>query len=288
MVHLLTPRQVADSLGVSESSLKRWCDNGELSATRTPGGHRRLSLESVLQFLRASSRELVKPEAIGLPKHIGVGRLSSEHHAEDFFDAVLADDFFSAKRIVLDTYLRGKSLAQILDEIVSASLHRVGEEWECGNVDVYQEHRACEIVLRVVRDLQGLLKLPGDTAPLAIGAAGGGDVYCLPTMMVESVLKELGWRAISLGCNLPLENLLAATRELQPQMVWLSVSDLRDSQQFVEAYDEFYDQLPTGVSVVVGGRALNAEVRAQMRYASHCQNLQQLVEFACAVAPGKE
>jgi excisionase family DNA binding protein len=285
MVQLLTPRQVADSLGVSESSLKRWCDNGDLEVTRTPGGHRRLSLAGVMQFLRESSRELVNPEAIGLPKHIGVQRLSSENHALDFFDAILADDFYLAKRIVLDMYLRGKSLAQVLDEIVAASLHRVGDEWVCEHVEVHQEHRACEIVFRVICDLRGLLKVPDQTAPLAVGAACEGDFYTLPTLMVESVLTEMGWRATSLGCNLPLESLLKVTQQDRPKLVWLSASDLKNPLEFIASYHEFYDRLPAGVSVVVGGRALTSELRAEMRYASHCENLQQLVEFANAVEP---
>ena len=283
MAALLTPRQVAESLGVSESSLKRWCDNGELDVTRTPGGHRRLSLDAVIRFLRSGSRQLVKPEAIGLPKHIGVGRLSSENHASDFYEAVLQDDFFTARRIVFDLYLRSRPLSVVLDEVVATTMHRVGDEWKSGSISIQQEHRVFELVMRVVRELQRLLPLPPEQAPLAIGAAAGGDMYTLPTLMVETVLTDQGWRAMSMGCNLPLSSLLTVARDRTPSTLWLSVSELVDRQQFLEDYASFYAQLPRSVAVVVGGRALTADVRAEMRYASHCENLQQIVEFANAL-----
>ena len=69
----LTPKQVARAIGVSEASLKRWCDKGLIEMVRTVGGHRRLPLSSVLQFLRSSGHQLVRPEILGLPPTTGTG-----------------------------------------------------------------------------------------------------------------------------------------------------------------------------------------------------------------------
>jgi excisionase family DNA binding protein len=48
----LSPRQVAEAIGVSESSLKRWCDSGLIPTRRTAGGHRRVPVAGVVAFLR--------------------------------------------------------------------------------------------------------------------------------------------------------------------------------------------------------------------------------------------
>ncbi|MEI6235767.1 MAG: helix-turn-helix domain-containing protein, partial [Planctomycetota bacterium] len=61
----LSPKQVALALGVSEASLKRWCDNGLLDSTRTAGGHRRISRGSVMAFLREREQPAVRPELLG-------------------------------------------------------------------------------------------------------------------------------------------------------------------------------------------------------------------------------
>ena len=50
MESLLSPREVAVALGVSESSVKRWVDLGELAALRTAGGHRRITRAEAVRF----------------------------------------------------------------------------------------------------------------------------------------------------------------------------------------------------------------------------------------------
>ena len=283
MPALLTPRQVAESLGVSESSLKRWCDRGVLPVKRTPGGHRRLPLAGVVQFLRLGEHELVNPEAIGLPKHVGVQRLSIKNHAADFYEALIAGEVANARRVVFDTYLRGRPLSRVFDEIVASSMHRMGDAWQHGTAQVYQEHRACDIVRGVVGELHDLIGVPQSEAPVAIGAAVSGDVYCLPTLMTETVLREAGWRATSFGCDLPMNELLSVAKIYQPKFLWISASAISNRAEFIRDYLAFYEQVPRNVSVVVGGRALVPEIRAELRYASYCDNLQQLVEFSQAI-----
>ena len=71
---LLTPSQVAQAIGVSEASVKRWCNKGLLASFRTIGLHRRLPIDVVIQFIRSSGRPLLRPELIGLPPATGQGQ----------------------------------------------------------------------------------------------------------------------------------------------------------------------------------------------------------------------
>ncbi|HEX9106572.1 MAG TPA: MerR family DNA-binding transcriptional regulator, partial [Longimicrobiales bacterium] len=48
----LSPRELAEAVGVSESSLKRWADRGVLAVERTAGGHRRIPLGEAVRFIR--------------------------------------------------------------------------------------------------------------------------------------------------------------------------------------------------------------------------------------------
>jgi MerR family transcriptional regulator, light-induced transcriptional regulator len=76
----LTPKQVARAIGVSEASLKRWCDKGLIHSVRTAGGHRRLPLADVMSFLRKSGHPLVSPEVLGLPAVSSRGALAARRH----------------------------------------------------------------------------------------------------------------------------------------------------------------------------------------------------------------
>ena len=71
MKDLLTPKQVARAVDVSESSIKRWCDRGVIPTQYTAGGHRRITKSGLFEFLRRGKHNLVYPEALGLPPTSG-------------------------------------------------------------------------------------------------------------------------------------------------------------------------------------------------------------------------
>ncbi len=48
---LLTSHQVGDLLQVNPSSVKKWVNEGRIVAFRTPGGHRRIRVADLLEFL---------------------------------------------------------------------------------------------------------------------------------------------------------------------------------------------------------------------------------------------
>jgi len=52
---LLTPRQAAEKLGISYPALKHWILAGRIRTVKTPGGHHRIPLSSLEEFLPAGS-----------------------------------------------------------------------------------------------------------------------------------------------------------------------------------------------------------------------------------------
>jgi excisionase family DNA binding protein len=254
MQELLSPKQVATSIGVSESSLKRWCDQGLITTEKTPGGHRRIHIRDVVRFLRQQDHPLVHPEALRLPT--GAGRLAGApaDSRDSLITALETGDNASSRRLVIEHYLSGSSLLEICEQLLTPTLHMIGERWECGRTEVYQEHRACEALNRVLFELRGFLPLPGPDAPLAMGGTPPGDNYRLATLMVELILAEEGWNAVSLGSSLPLATLAAAARHHQPQLFWFSVSHTEDVDELVRGFDAFLAETPPTMQVVVGGR----------------------------------
>jgi excisionase family DNA binding protein len=284
--HLITPKQVAQAIGVSESSLKRWCDRGVLTTVRTAGGHRRLALHDVVQFLRDSGHQLVRPELLGLPSAVGQGATVVSRAREQIRDALLAGDEEQCRRIVLDLYLGGQSACDICDRVLAAAFHDIGDAWECGEVAVYRERRGCEIALTALHDLRLVLRRPPLDAPVAIGGALEHDSYRLPTTMVEIALREVGWRASSCGTLLPAATLEAAVREIRPQLLWLSVSTIESLPTFLDEYARLYETAAElGTAVAVGGRALTEEIRQQTVYSAYCDTLKHLVTFVASLTP---
>ncbi|REK05535.1 MAG: helix-turn-helix domain-containing protein [Planctomycetota bacterium] len=280
MKQLVTPKQVAQAIGVSESSLKRWCDRGLLRTTRTAGGHRRLALGDVMQFLRQSEQQLIRPELLGLPSTVGQGETIVARAREQLREALIAGDEEQARRIVFDLYLSGQSACDICDRVLAGAFHEIGEGWECGDVLVYRERRGCEIALKTLHDLRAAVSMPPLKAPVALGGALEHDPYRLPTTMVEIALREAGWNATSCGTLLPAATLGDAVRENEPQLLWISVSHLKSEDEFLEQYAALQRvAADRGTAVAVGGRALTEELRQQMIYSTFCDTLRHLVTF---------
>lgn len=280
MRELLTPKQVARAIQVSESSVKRWCDKGAIPTHYTAGGHRRIPLGGLMEFLRLNQHQLMAPEAIGLPATSGRTMWVIDRAAQQMTEALLAGDEPCCRQIAIDLFLAERSLGLICDEVLARAFVEIGDRWACGLAEVYQERRGCEIARRVLHDLRSLVAVPVTDAPTAVGAATAGDHYALGTMMVELVLRDARWNAVSLGSNLPFDTLAQALRQHRPRLFWLSCSHIEDEGAFLEGYAALYDEFALNVAFVVGGRALNDGLRSQMKYAACCDNMQRLEDFA--------
>ena len=288
MKDLITPKQVARAIGVSESSLKRWCDRGLIPTVRTAGGHRRLPLSGVLDYLRESQQTLVRPELLGLPPTSGRGDMPIRRAAELFQAALISGDEEQARQVVFDLYLAGQPLSTICDHVVARAFHNIGDAWECGDIHVYQERRGCEVCSHVLHELRSVLSPSPVDAPLAIGSTPEGDVYRIPGLMVELVLRDNGWRAESLGSGLPFDSLIAAIETHHPRLFWLSVSHVANEESFLTGYQHLQESISSDTALVVGGRGLTESLRQQMRYASFGDNLQHLEDFARSLLPQVE
>ena len=276
----LTPKQLAQATGVSESSIKRWCDSGEIATIRTPGGHRRIPLSGAIEFLRDSEHELLAPEALGLPVGMRRSALPLNEAAEQFRNAVEANQEERARQILFELYLQQTPLATIGDRIIAPAFQRIGHRWEEGTLEVFQERRALEITRNLLHEIRLAQRAPVSTDPLAMGGTLSGDNYALAAILVELVLRESGWRAVFLGSNLPAESMATAVREEQPKLYWVSVSHIENETQFLADYGQLSKVSGERTALVVGGRGLHAQLRQKMRFSAHCETLGHLETFA--------
>ncbi len=280
MADLLSPKQVARAIGVSESSLKRWVDQGLIQAVRTAGGHRKLPLEDVLRFLRERDHPIVAPEVLQLPAVSPQSELGLHRGSERLYDALITGNEELARQVVFDLYLAKHSVSAICDHVFATAFQAIGEKWSCHEVDVYQERRGCEIALHLLYELRRSLPQP-DPSFLAIGGTMHGDLYAIPATMAEVVLRDAGWQASSLGTSLPTESLVKAIEDSDAQLFWLSISHIADETTFVRDFGVVSDAASQrGMALAVGGRALSEPLRRELSYSAFCDTMQHLDRFA--------
>ena len=282
-----SPKQIAEALEVSESSVKRWCDRGIIPTIRTMGGHRRITLDALQRFLNDNDKQLTRPGVLGLPS-LPTGRAQLVGGGADplqqrFREALARGDESECRSIVRQRVESGRTRCEAAEALITDAMHGFGEAWDCQRLDVYQERRGCDIAMRLIYELRADVPEPNPNAPIAIGGAPEGDFYQLPTAMVELALREVGWQATNLGNNLPLASFLQAAHDYQPQLVWLSVSAIENPANFIAAENELAEALGEEIPLLVGGRALSDEIRPKLRYTAHCDSLRHCVDLAATI-----
>jgi excisionase family DNA binding protein len=277
---LYSPKKVAAAIGVSESSLKRWCDAGHVKASKTAGGHRRVSRSEVISFLKRKNIELKDPGSIGLPdiRNVSLDDISTAQ--TQFCDALRSGDELKARKIVVALFVQGRNVAEIFDRVVSPVFAELGDLWQCGNLEIHQERVACQICRKALTDVQSLIPQAPDDAPIAIGASLEGDQFQLATTGVELCLRNFGWNAQSLGANIPIESLEKAARDNTASLIWISVSHIANSEAFSSSLARFCERLPATQKLIIGGNAINKDVVSGLPKARYCENFAQLIMSA--------
>lgn len=257
---LLSPKELAAAVGVSESSIKRWVDEGRIEAHRTAGGHRRIALADAVAFLRDSSLKLVAPEMLGLP----VGQPSRQGAGEDWpsetgerlFAFLAQGQAAAARGLLLQLYVEGFSPAEIFDGPLRGALDRLGQLWHASPTGIFIEHRAVQICLHAVQQLRALMP-ENENGPLAMGGTPSPDTAQMGSLGAAIVLADLGFHAVNLGPELPLGILGEAVLERRPVLVWVSVSHGHHDDAALERDIALLHEQATevGAALAVGGLA---------------------------------
>src|SRR6478736_9497515 len=89
-VDIISTRQVAELLAVSEATVKRWADAGTLRCFRTPGGHRKFRMEDVADFLRDYQYDSAGPLGAADPQPATAANVTSIAAVERFSNGTAA------------------------------------------------------------------------------------------------------------------------------------------------------------------------------------------------------
>ncbi len=275
----LKTQQLADALGLSISSVKRLVDAGAIPAIKTSGRHRRVTLSHALQFAR---EEKYPTEGLLALSELDVASNDDDQLVEGVLEALKVGRASEVSGLIHAVYFPEADAVALADRLFRPVLERIGQLWLVGAWDIYEEHQATVILSGILAELirkEACRVGPG--APLALGAAPEGDIYTIPGLLGELVLRSRGWDVRNLGNNLPMKSLASAVREYRPRLAFLTVSHIADRAKFQHDYAYFYEAASQhGVAIMLGGRAFDSDLRSRLLYASFGDRMSHLAEFA--------
>ncbi len=291
MEQTLSPSQLARSIGVSESSLKRWVDDGALSAVRTVGGHRRIPMNEAVRFIRSIGATVVRPDLIGLGSVSDVPSdwTDAQGISDRLYRVLEAGDLLRSRSLIHGMYVAGWSPAKIFDLPLRSAMEKLGTLWVHAEWGIVVEHRATNIVIQSISQLRALMPDHRPEAPYAVGCALECDPYLLPSLAASVTLAHAGFSDVNLGPVTPGRLLTNAAEHYKARVAWLSVSTIADEPAFIASVDAIAERLTmsaAGCRLVVGGRAITPELRARISpVASVCGGMDDLESLGRSLLP---
>lgn len=250
-----SPRDVAEIIGVSESTVKRWVDAGHIPVHRTQGGHRRIQLVDLLRFVREGDMPVLRPELLGM-KDLAAVRGTDGITADAMYKLLVDGNAAAVRGSLLNAYLHGDDVASLMDDVIAPAFDRIGYLWLEGEQGVFVEHRATQICIEAVHVLRAVLPAPPENAPVLVGGVPPGDPYVLPALSVSTVLIDAGYRVVSLGPDTPVTAFLHAADAHRPDGVWVSATSAKNSQLQQFTLDLGKHLRERGLQLFLGGQAV--------------------------------
>lgn len=257
MRSFLSPKEFSQAINRSESSVKRWVDSGRIQAEKTEGGHRKISLEEAVRFVRTNKIQLVDPEVLGFSdlRHLSNEEWRPGTETDRLYELFVAGEIEKARGYIIFLYLNGMSVAEICDGPISAAMERIGERWKHEDDGVAIEHRATDICINAMNVFRATFDIEVNS-PVAIGGALADDPYIIPSTIVATTLLSQGINAINFGPNTPFDVFYHAIKTHRPFLVWLSISYIKRGMKIepeIKRLAEVVKQ--NGAHFIVGGRA---------------------------------
>jgi excisionase family DNA binding protein len=260
---ILSSAEAAELLQVHVSSIKRWSQEGRLLGKRTPGGHRRFTLEALLDFAR---QEQLRIPLLGFaPFEAVIWEGLQQLRARQIPQALLELVYQWLRegksgrfiRLIILLHKKGIPIATLGDCLLGPLMTRIGRAWESCEMSIGEEHRMTHTLIdalyalrQIEEELQGRV---------AVVACPEGAYHELGALLVRLILEEHVWQVLYLGADVPIEEIAWQQQQWRAELVALSfvlpltqADVLRTLRILTQLYE---NQHP--YTLVLGGRGVS-------------------------------
>jgi excisionase family DNA binding protein len=254
---MLSTSDFAGAIGISESSVRRLADSGELEIHRTRGGHRRIPVSEAIRYVRETGTRVLRPDILGLVESDDVCVKKSD--ADRLLDALREGHASGVISVMQSMYASGHSIAAICDGPIRNAMLAIGNRWPSDKKSIFIEHRATLLCMRALCQIRMAIPNPDEDAPTAMGGAPQDDPYLLPSLMVSLVLHDCGYEETNLGPNTPIDILTDSVEDEKPALVWLALTNPVRSRHQNREIDRLSATVQSyGGTFLIGGNNANS------------------------------
>ncbi len=144
-----------------------------------------------------------------------------------------------------------QGLQAFVQDTVAPLTRQIGEAWEDGSIQVFEEHLFTELTKRLLR--QAIATLPASRRPRVLLTSVPDEQHVLGLLMVEALLALEGAECIPLGTQMPLLEIRRAAEAHAADIVALSFSVAFPQRQISNLVEHLRQALPPSTALWVGG-----------------------------------
>lgn len=175
-----------------------------------------------------------------------------ERDLQACIDSLKRHDLDGLRRQLSQAVLR-RGLAGSVTGLFAPLTTRVGDLWWSGELQVFEEHVFSESLQSVLRQAMQGLPAPAPQAPRVLLATLPGEAHSLGLLMAETLFRLEGCHCLPVGVQTPAEQLVAAARAFDVQVVALSFSGYLPARAVQEGLTQLREQLDAGIQLWAGG-----------------------------------
>lgn len=169
---------------------------------------------------------------------------------------LLSGDEAGAWNLVEEALASGATPDIVLLDILSPSLHSIGDRWEANELSIGAEHLAATVALRLISRLGARFTPRGRKRGAVLLAAPAGERHSLPIAIVANLLRWRGFTVVELGADVP-PNELAEIAAHTPDLVAVGLA-CTSTEAFATAHHAIQALRSDlgAVPIFIGGRAV--------------------------------
>ncbi len=173
---------------------------------------------------------------------------------QQFLECLLKGNRKQCVDITKDYISNNPDVFQFYEQIIKKSLYDIGQLWESNVISAAAEHLASSICELVMSDLSYNLISDKRASKKIILSCVENEYHQIGLKMVADVFENNGWDAFLLGANTPTKELVRFAKEINPDLLALSLTLYFNLPILENMLREIILELPEQ-KILIGGQA---------------------------------
>jgi len=126
--------------------------------------------------------------------------------------------------LVAEEALRTVGLDPFYVDVLTPSMHAIGELWKKGDLTVSMEHLASNIVRELLDSLNARIRVARKPRGTAVLCTPQGEMHSLASKVLEGLLLERGYRSWNIAASAPTDSTVDFITAKKPDLVLVSLT----------------------------------------------------------------